>query len=141
MPRVRDVTKNGVGKPCCYCKRSMASSQYNNDPDPWLRGVSATVEHIEPRAMGGDNSERNLAAACQRCNNLRGHLNHVIFSKFARHVLQAYPNAPTVFLRASLQRFVVSLAELAIENRRETNRALGHCLLTLHDDLKRHNEI
>ena len=44
----------------------MASSQYNNDPDPWLRGVSATVEHIEPRAMGGDNSEKNLVAAWHR---------------------------------------------------------------------------
>lgn len=42
--------------------------------------TQATVEHINPLCAGGDNTDpRNLALACQRCNNEKGvrHDQHV----------------------------------------------------------------
>lgn len=137
----RALTKASVGKRCFYCRRTMLSSSYNTDPNPIIRGLSTTAEHVQCRAHGGGNESTNLVPACSRCNNLRGHLNYDIFSTFARHVLQEYPNAPTVYLRGSLYRFVTSLAEIAIRNKAETNRALSHALLTLGDDLTRSGDI
>ncbi|HEX2167191.1 MAG TPA: HNH endonuclease signature motif containing protein [Longimicrobiales bacterium] len=31
-----------------------------------------TLDHVEPRMRGGDDSEGNLVAACRRCNELKG---------------------------------------------------------------------
>lgn len=31
-----------------------------------------TLDHVEPRMRGGDDSEGNLVTACQRCNELKG---------------------------------------------------------------------
>ena len=33
-----------------------------------------TLDHVEPRMRGGDDSEGNLVAACRRCNELKGGL-------------------------------------------------------------------
>lgn len=50
------VSKNGVlrrdGFTCAYCK-----------------GPAKTIDHILPRSRGGDNSWKNLVAACFDCNN------------------------------------------------------------------------
>jgi len=31
-----------------------------------------TLDHLQPRALGGSNNEGNLACACRRCNQERG---------------------------------------------------------------------
>jgi 5-methylcytosine-specific restriction endonuclease McrA len=33
-----------------------------------------TLDHVEPRMRGGDDSEGNLVAACRACNELKGGL-------------------------------------------------------------------
>ena len=32
-----------------------------------------SVDHVEPRVRGGDQSTGNLVTACRGCNNLKGH--------------------------------------------------------------------
>jgi 5-methylcytosine-specific restriction endonuclease McrA len=44
---------------CVYCGESFA--------EPEL-----TLDHVEPRMRGGDQSEGNLVAACRACNALKG---------------------------------------------------------------------
>lgn len=45
---------------CEYCL-----SRLDHSPDPF------SVEHILPKAKGGDNELKNLALACQGCNNAK----------------------------------------------------------------------
>lgn len=33
-----------------------------------------TLDHVQPRMRGGDDSEGNLVTACRRCNELKGSL-------------------------------------------------------------------
>ena len=35
-------------------------------------GKEVTLEHIFPKAQGGDNALQNLALACRGCNNMKG---------------------------------------------------------------------
>lgn len=35
-------------------------------------GEQLTLDHVEPRMRGGDQSEGNLVAACQACNRRKG---------------------------------------------------------------------
>lgn len=44
--------------PCAYCGR----------PFGGRRRAQITVDHITPKAAGGDNSPENLTAACKHCN-------------------------------------------------------------------------
>lgn len=44
---------------CVYCGETF--------PDEQL-----TLDHVEPRARGGDHSEGNLVAACRACNTRKG---------------------------------------------------------------------
>ena len=43
---------------CVYCGRSALS-------DP---GIELSVDHVEPRRLGGDSSAGNLVTACTACN-------------------------------------------------------------------------
>ena len=45
---------------------------------------SATIEHLLPRSQGGKNGMYNLAAACYRCNNVRGDTSQEEFAMTAR---------------------------------------------------------
>ena len=45
---------------CVYCGKRFAAD-----------GLS--VDHVEPRARGGDQSNGNLVTACKGCNTLKGH--------------------------------------------------------------------
>lgn len=47
------------GHRCVYCGRA--------DPD-----VELSVDHVEPRMRGGDNSRGNLVTACVDCNRQKG---------------------------------------------------------------------
>jgi hypothetical protein len=50
-----------AGYRCEYCKTSMH-----------LTGTPLIMEHILPRALGGTDERKNLAAACYRCNEFKG---------------------------------------------------------------------
>ena len=56
-----------------------------------------TIDHVEPRIRGGDQSDGNLVTACRPCNTLKGHrrlsdflraeeVARVNFFRFATHV-------------------------------------------------------
>ncbi|WP_156759945.1 HNH endonuclease [Microbacterium karelineae] len=52
------VTRRGVlrrdGHRCAYCGRS-----------------ATTIDHVQPRSRGGEDSWENLVAACVKCNNVK----------------------------------------------------------------------
>jgi 5-methylcytosine-specific restriction endonuclease McrA len=51
---------------CCWCGvQCVTESNQSN---------SATIEHIQPRSLGGADEQENYAMACSRCNNKRGTL-------------------------------------------------------------------
>lgn len=49
-------------------RRDRAMCQYCRET-----GVRMTIDHVFPRALGGDNSWENTVAACFPCNNKKGH--------------------------------------------------------------------
>lgn len=49
---------------CCWCGISCI-------PEP-NRKNSATIEHVTPRSLGGDDDWENYAMACASCNHRRG---------------------------------------------------------------------
>lgn len=55
--RARVLSRDGYR--CVYCGELF--------PEPQL-----TLDHVEPRMRGGDQSEGNLVAACRPCNALKG---------------------------------------------------------------------
>lgn len=50
------------GRRCVYCGAAEAD------------GAVLSVDHVEPRALGGDNSRGNVVTACLDCNAAKGHL-------------------------------------------------------------------
>lgn len=141
QPFRRIQAKDGVGKPCHYCKRIMLPYDNSDKVNPVLAGQECSIEHVTPRALGGKDHTDNLLHACRRCNSLRGHLAYTIFAMFANVILKQYPDAPTIFLRASLVQFITSLAEIAINNKRESKKAIGLAQSRLVHDLKNAKEI
>jgi len=65
---IRQELHEAQGFRCFYCRRSM--------PDN-----AATIEHVIPRADGGDDSMGNLVVACQWCNCLRDRMDHEKFRR------------------------------------------------------------
>lgn len=117
--------------PCHYCRVKMSAPKANIYSDS-----AATIDHVIPQTKDGPNTADNIVIACARCNGLKGHTSYEIFIVFARVVIKQYPNAPTTLLRLALRQFIDSLAEIAIRNTRESNRAVGNALLSLADNLK-----
>ena len=56
----RRIVAERAGDCCEYCR-----SQLKHSAD------SFSVEHVLPRAKGGDNALSNLVLSCQRCNNAK----------------------------------------------------------------------
>lgn len=48
---------------CVYCRRKLTSTRSPYD---------LTLDHLNPRALGGDHSIKNLATACRSCNSRKG---------------------------------------------------------------------
>ena len=48
---------------CVYCRRKLI-----NTASPY----DLTLDHLTPRALGGDHSLKNLATACRSCNSRKG---------------------------------------------------------------------
>src|SRR5690606_22559739 len=53
-----------------------------------------TLDHVQPRMRGGDDSEGNLVTACRRCNTLKGGL-------AAWSFLATRPDLRSNFIRAA----------------------------------------
>lgn len=57
----RDRILDRDGFRCVYCARSLPPE-------------SLTLDHVEPRRRGGDNSDGNVVACCEPCNREKGSL-------------------------------------------------------------------
>lgn len=55
---------------CCYCDRPLRL--HVNAPATPAAAVAATLDHVTPRELGGDNSPANVVAACSDCNERKG---------------------------------------------------------------------
>lgn len=64
------------GHRCVYCGEVFAADEL-------------TIDHVQPRARGGDRSGGNLVTACKACNVLKGHRR---LSDFLRASPAAYAN-------------------------------------------------
>lgn len=81
---------------CVYCRRS--------PPD-----VTLSVDHVEPRAKGGDNSRGNVVTACTECNLAKGPLPAWAFlaerpearASFLAHATYVWPRLRTAVLEAA----------------------------------------
>lgn len=51
---------------CVYCGKRFAADELS-------------VDHVEPRVRGGDQSTGNLVTACKGCNTLKGHRRVSVF--------------------------------------------------------------
>lgn len=56
---LRDRIFRRDGLRCVYCGNTFPEEQL-------------TLDHVEPRVRGGDNSEGNLVSACRACNARKG---------------------------------------------------------------------
>lgn len=124
----RDAVRRNLRRPdiCCYCRRKLLRGLENStSDDPAIRGQCESTEHLDPQSKGGTHAIENLTLACQRCNSLRGSIHHEIFMMFAQQVLQRWPDAPAITLRAALHDFILDLAEIAIRNKREARSAVS----------------
>lgn len=63
---------------CCYCGR--LTWVFTEDRLPWMsKRHLATADHFIPCAEGGSHGLANLVMACERCNNLRGCIDAMVF--------------------------------------------------------------
>jgi 5-methylcytosine-specific restriction endonuclease McrA len=65
---------------CCWCGVECV-------PEPKHKN-SATIEHVHPRSLGGENSWDNYAMACSNCNSRRGTLS---VEEFTANLLRGGP--------------------------------------------------
>lgn len=54
---------------CCYCKSNCWLECYG---ETGVRRKKATIEHVVPLALGGNNSMFNMVMSCEACNTKRG---------------------------------------------------------------------
>lgn len=53
--------------------------------------IELTIEHIIPKAKGGDNRISNLALSCKKCNQDRGTLNFSEYRLYRRGAVDVKP--------------------------------------------------
>jgi dsRNA-specific ribonuclease len=89
---------------CVYCGEAFAADEL-------------TLDHVEPRMRGGDDSEGNLATCCEACNRKKGGL--PAWSWLAErpeeraHFLAAVAASDTRYARAVWPRLVRAIREAA----------------------------
>jgi 5-methylcytosine-specific restriction endonuclease McrA len=49
----------------------------------------ATLEHVQPRAKGGDDSDQNFVVTCVWCNESRGTRTIAAFTKYVKQLAEA----------------------------------------------------
>ncbi len=67
------------GYRCVWCLRGVYVGRVAKNRELTTR--VATLDHVIPRARGGDDLCTNLVTACVRCNDDRGKLDIVAFAK------------------------------------------------------------
>jgi hypothetical protein len=78
-----------------------------------------TLDHVEPRMRGGDDSEGNLVACCLDCNRLKG--NAAAWSFLSRRPLQranfmaAVAEGDTRYAAPVWQRLLRAIEEAAVD--------------------------
>lgn len=76
-----------------------------------------TLDHVEPRMRGGDDSEGNLVAACRACNALKGGLAAWAFlaqrPELRSNFLGAVESSDTTHARPVWPRLVRAIREAA----------------------------
>ena len=55
---------------CAYCGIPISLKPHRGKADR-----HATLDHVVPLALNGADSEENTVAACEACNNAKGHMN------------------------------------------------------------------
>ena len=92
---------------CVYCGAGEAE------------GARLSVDHVEPRALGGDDSRGNVVTACRDCNREKGHL--AAWAYLAqRDEKRAHFLAHATYVWARLREAIVEAA-LKAEQRRRSN--------------------
>lgn len=84
---------------CAFCAEHFAAEQL-------------TLDHVEPRMRGGDDSEGNLVAACRECNTRKAGLpawaflaeNPVERANFLRHAEHVWPRLIRAIREAAAKR-------------------------------------
>ena len=61
---VNDITRQLVRQ------RANSLCEYCHSPE-WLSADRFTLDHLEPKSLGGSDNPNNLALACRRCNERR----------------------------------------------------------------------
>ena len=62
---------------CAYCSCWVLPPGWGL-PDP----MTATLDHVKPRAKQGSNEPKNLVTACMSCNSAKGALGSVAFGRW-----------------------------------------------------------
>lgn len=101
-------------KRCLYCKKNVYYSQRHAQ---FTRFNQATFEHLIPQSAGGCGCETNLAVACMRCNNARGHLPVALFLRilrklFENEAIRRHWHEDTTAARTLLQPVVVLFSRM-----------------------------
>lgn len=86
LERKLHLFKRQKGK-CHWCKRQM--NHRHLDP------LSATLDHVIPRADGGMGILENLVVACKECNERRGRESDIARTQKAKEMRLAVPGTPT----------------------------------------------
>lgn len=61
---LRTIASEQQNHYCCYCGR-----ETNDIPE---HNLQATLDHVIPRSMGGEDTPENTVMACAKCNRSRG---------------------------------------------------------------------
>lgn len=65
------------GRSAKWCSKKRRAAIYARDGERCVycgAGAPLTLDHLQPRVMGGGNGASNLVTACARCNSARGRL-------------------------------------------------------------------
>lgn len=137
LDRMRLLDKlSGKDHTCHYCKRVMLA--YKADMSLEDLALSATKDHVIPKALGGLNTDDNYKVCCARCNRLKGHIPYPVFKEFANIVLCVYPDLPLPHLRNSLNLYIMALLERSCSNKQIMRTACSVALLKLKDEIDEH---
>ncbi len=95
---------------CLYCQLRIEVRNPVNFGKPHV----ATIDHLLPKSRHGGNERSNLAAACMRCNNLRGSIDRFLFKAAVIQLFRKRPDIVVLwhdedFTRTEVWREVVQL--------------------------------
>ena len=100
MPLTRQAIFDRDRRRCVYCGAAERD------------GARLSVDHVEPRMLGGDDSDGNVVTACRDCNREKGH--HAAWSylaardgkraHFLEHATYVWPRLRDAIVEAAAKR-------------------------------------